>query len=353
MSRYSHSTPFFSVVVPVYNAQDYLRDCLHAIEGQAFDDCEVIVVDDGSTDASLGIEREFERRASVPVRVIARENRGPYEARAAGIDAASGAFVLFCDADDAFLPGSFERLREELDKDPCDVLAFEATTERGAARPLFGYPAGGSVYEDGAKAGLIEEAATGFSHNNLWNKCVRRELLAGLDPVHPARFGEDLYVVLQVFDRAERIRFIGDCLYWYCETEGSITRGTGLFDLDDIELLQAKTDEVLERWGLAEKTVPAMAKKDCWFCAKAVQAIMGARLTSAQRRLRLDGLRARRFVQKGVEGSGFKALRPDLGMLVALLAQRRYHLLRAAYLACGPLRGLRRLAGKARGKGRS
>ena len=334
--------PLFSVVVPVYNAGRYLEECLESISSQAFDfdSAEVILVDDGSTDGSLAVERAFVDDASLPVRLIEQPNGGPYIARETGVEAARGTYVLFCDADDAFLPGCFSRIRSELQSSDYDVVVFGASTEPDGSLPLLRSTLREATFEGAGKAPLIEAAAVGFEHNNLWNKAIRRNLLLGLDPVHPRRFGEDLYVVMQVFDAARRIRFIDDCLYFYRQTPGSITQTYGPQSMQDIETTIDKAHEILGRWGLAEHASAALLGKECWLCAKAIESILSSDMSTAGRIGLLEELANCRFAQEGarglesgkVQGSEAGLLRVDLALLVSLLSRRKYGLLRACYL---------------------
>ncbi|MGF0069697.1 glycosyltransferase family 2 protein [Candidatus Spyradosoma sp. SGI.093] len=91
--------PFVSVIVPVYNAEKYLRECLDSVIDQSLREIEIICVDDGSTDASPAVLAEYAARDS-RVRVITQENAGVGPARNAGIRAARGEFVAFIDPDD-------------------------------------------------------------------------------------------------------------------------------------------------------------------------------------------------------------------------------------------------------------
>ena len=102
-----------SVIVPVYNAATYLPACIASLRAQTMEDIELIFVDDASTDGSLALLRRAQEQ-DVRVRVIAfPENRGVSCARNAGLDAATGEFVGFCDADDWVERGMFARLYEE------------------------------------------------------------------------------------------------------------------------------------------------------------------------------------------------------------------------------------------------
>lgn len=98
-----------SVIIPVYNAADFLPRAVGSVLMQEFDDYEVILVDDGSTDGSSAICDEFAAHDE-RVRVIHKENGGVSSARNAGLDAARGEFVMFVDADDAIKDDSLERM---------------------------------------------------------------------------------------------------------------------------------------------------------------------------------------------------------------------------------------------------
>ena len=91
--------PKISIVIPVYNAADYLPQTLESVLGQSLRDIEVICVDDGSTDRSLAILHDFAARDK-RVRVLQQENRHAGIARNTGLEASSGEYVHFLDADD-------------------------------------------------------------------------------------------------------------------------------------------------------------------------------------------------------------------------------------------------------------
>ena len=98
-----------SVLIPVYNTEAYLRKCLDSITNQTLQDLEIICVDDGSTDGSADILREYRRRDS-RIRIVTKRNGGLPSARNAGLDAASGEYVGFVDSDDWIEPDMFRRL---------------------------------------------------------------------------------------------------------------------------------------------------------------------------------------------------------------------------------------------------
>jgi CDP-glycerol glycerophosphotransferase (TagB/SpsB family)/glycosyltransferase involved in cell wall biosynthesis len=111
--------PVLSVVMPVYNVEAFLRECLDTVLTQSLHDLEVVAVDDGSTDGSLMILREFERR-DPRVRVLTQTNSGQGIARNLGVQHAQGEFLAFIDSDDTVPPGSFEHMVDTLRRSGSD-----------------------------------------------------------------------------------------------------------------------------------------------------------------------------------------------------------------------------------------
>lgn len=112
--------PLISVVLPVYNGEKYLAEAIDSILAQTFEDFELIMIDDGSSDGSQQILSEYERR-DARVRVIVRENRGLATTLNDSIDIARGAWVARMDQDDIALPHRFERQLEWLERTGADI----------------------------------------------------------------------------------------------------------------------------------------------------------------------------------------------------------------------------------------
>jgi len=115
--------PKVSLIVPVYNVEDYLRKCVDSIIGQTLRDIEIILVDDGSTDNSGKICDEYAERDD-RIRVIHKTNGGLSDARNAGIDVATSPFVMFIDSDDWVEPGYCELPYNEAIKNNADLVLF-------------------------------------------------------------------------------------------------------------------------------------------------------------------------------------------------------------------------------------
>ena len=113
-----------SVIIPVYNAEKYLRGCMDSVLSQTLRELEVICVDDGSTDGSAAILEEYAEKDS-RVRVLRQENKGAGAARNLGIDA-KGEYVAFVDADDSLCPDSLEPLYRQAKRTGADVIRSRA-----------------------------------------------------------------------------------------------------------------------------------------------------------------------------------------------------------------------------------
>lgn len=113
-----------SIVIPVYNVAPYVRACIASIANQILDGVEIIAVNDGSADDSLEILREYEQRYRF-LKVIDQPNAGVSVARNAGIEAASGEWLTFMDADDAYVDGAISYLLEVIENTKADMVCFD------------------------------------------------------------------------------------------------------------------------------------------------------------------------------------------------------------------------------------
>lgn len=116
-------SPKFSIIIPVYNVEFYLRECIDSVLLQDFQDYEIICVNDGSTDNSLEILKSF---SDSRIKIINQENQGLSCARNSGLDIALGQYVWFIDSDDKIAENSLSELNKLIDQKPYDLIFFNA-----------------------------------------------------------------------------------------------------------------------------------------------------------------------------------------------------------------------------------
>ena len=116
-------SPRVSVVVPIYNSESALQECLDSLSAQTLNDIEIILVDDGSTDDSLEIANSFAFSYKGLCTVLSQQNAGPSAARNKGLDVARGEFIAFVDSDDVVHPTMYEKLVESADKYGSDIIS--------------------------------------------------------------------------------------------------------------------------------------------------------------------------------------------------------------------------------------
>ena len=116
-----------SVIIPVYNAENYLDACVSGVLAQAYGELEILLIDDGSTDGSGATCDAFQAR-DPRVRVIHKKNGGASAARNAGLRAATGNYVFFLDSDDSIVPEAMEKLLANAKQNESDIVFFDAYT---------------------------------------------------------------------------------------------------------------------------------------------------------------------------------------------------------------------------------
>ena len=220
-----------SILVPVYNSEKYLKECFDSVLNQRESDYELILVDDGSTDAGGANCDVYQARYPERVRVIHQQNQGLILARRAGIAAAQGDYCMFLDADDAYEPDCIATVRETIRETGADVVIFNNYSffeEDGTVEPNRAAFADGSVFEGASKRLIYEKLIAGEELNNIWFKVIRTELLQSDDTDYPFYadnpHGEDLLQSLYPLTHAQKIVYRDRRLYRYRRHRSSMTR---------------------------------------------------------------------------------------------------------------------------------
>ncbi len=227
----------FSIIVPVYNAEKYLSDCVLSIIGQTYKNFELILVDDGSPDSSPLICDEFANKDD-RIRVVHKKNGGQTSAREAGLDIAVGDYVVFVDSDDWIDERYLEIFEEAISKENYpDVLCcgyYRYTDGELAPVKLFDkyrYYTREDIVKD-VFPSLIQANNASYFTPCVWAKAFRREIISGehFRVDRSLRIGEDSCAVIATIYRSQSIVTISELLYYYRINHGSVTNNKKSFD---------------------------------------------------------------------------------------------------------------------------
>lgn len=205
-----------SVIIPAYNVERTLARCVESVLMQEVGDREVIVVDDGSTDATPLVADRYADRPDV--RVVHQANGGLSEARNEGLRRATGRYVTFVDSDDYLMPGTYAPLLEMLANHPdYDVVEYSLERDTPGGRVSLRLPE--REYSDMTDYWLRGE---GFRHAYAWNKIFRRHLFADV-AFAKGRLFEDVYAMGDLWTHVRTLRTTSRGTYHYTFNPSGIT----------------------------------------------------------------------------------------------------------------------------------
>lgn len=242
--------PRLSVVVPVYNAEEYLAECLDSILSQEFSDLEIVVVDDGSTDASAAVAQEYALRHA-HVTFVSSVNQGPGLARNLGVQHCRGEYLAFADADDTVSPGAYRLLVSTLTDSGSDFVV--GSLRRHVNGELVEPPFLSSAHRRRRVAIRIDDLPEILRNVFVWDKVFRRSFWDSFRLAFPAgMMGEDQVAMTEAYLRAAAFDVVPEPVYlWHTRGAGSsITqRRHQLADLRDRIATKQQTSDLVSALG--------------------------------------------------------------------------------------------------------
>ena len=203
----------YSVIIPIFNAETTLRRCLDSLVDQSFDDYELLLINDGSTDGSDAICREY-ANVYPCIRYFAKENGGISSARNLGLEQAKGEYILFVDSDDYVAETYLETINRAVSETHPDLLIFGAeSTGMGEKKWITG------AYREAEELNIarrIAEAMQRYLFSSMVSKCFKSEILRQ----HSLRFqdslaiGEDQCLLFEYAMHIQSLRSIKEVLYF-------------------------------------------------------------------------------------------------------------------------------------------
>lgn len=212
-----------SVVVPVYNAEKYLENCLESIINQTMRDIEIVLVNDGSTDNSGKICKQYEQN-DARIIYVEQKNQGVSVARNKGKDIATGEYILFIDADDEMDLTMIEKLYSDIQKYNGDIAVCKIQKVKSKNEVKI------NTAEDISVCSMKQEDAlkSYFTESKLeigvWNKLFRKSVIENINYHVGRRMNEDKFFAFESIMKSQVITYRNEGLYYYFERDNSVTK---------------------------------------------------------------------------------------------------------------------------------
>lgn len=221
----SSSNPRFSVLIPVYNVEKYLAECIDSVLNQTYDNYEIILADDGSTDSSFEICRRYESEHE-NIRAYKKENEGPFKTRLFLLSKARGEFVVFLDSDDWLDNRTLEIVNKEQEEKNPDCIIYNIIEHHEDKDILWTSPDDvvvETIVKD--KSEIARLILFNQSYNSMCRKVVRREKIGeeAFSEYLYIKHGEDLIQSLEVLKNCDIFLLLPETFYHYRRTPKSLT----------------------------------------------------------------------------------------------------------------------------------
>ena len=222
-----------SVIIPVYNVEKYLERCLNSALNQTYKNLEIILIDDGSTDASGKLCDEYAKKDK-RVKVIHKENGGQSSARNVGLDIAKGKYIGFLDSDDWITSDMYEYLYQLMKKEDVDI-SMCSFTRNPKKLQLKNDEEFICRYSGNKIADFFYRLNGEPSFYSVWNRLYKREILRKTYFLEN-KITEDVYFTYQVYERSESIAISNLKKYLYFKNQEGTTRSH--LSLKDLSLFE-------------------------------------------------------------------------------------------------------------------
>lgn len=241
-----------SIIIPVYNAEKYLDNCLETLVDQTYPHIEIILVDDGSPDRSPEICDKFAAQ-DARIKVIHKANEGVSAARNCGILASKGNYIMFVDSDDWVELNFVEVMLNTLIQYDADIVNCQYILENKNYKKFDSYIKYDNFMKNNYESIKILNEDS-IVTNHLWRNIFKRKLFKNIKfPV--GKNYEDICVMHDLFFNSDKIVFIGNTLYHYFSNECSIVHTKSFSNYKDA------IDALLVRAEFLEKNMPDEAVK--------------------------------------------------------------------------------------------
>ena len=243
--------PKISVIIPVYNVENYVSKCLDSIINQTYENLEIVIVDDGSTDKSGDI-CEYYAKQDNRIILIHQENQGLSMARNNALDIISGDYVGFVDSDDWISPDMYCALYNNAIAHNADISMcnFYYVSTSGETSPYSNESDDIKVLE-----GIYKIAHNiRLSNNCVWNRLYKRHLFNDIR-FPKGKVFEDIFIMHRLVDNANKVVLSSQCKYYYLRRENGITLNTfNVSQMGNLEAYIERHKYIAAKYPTLEKT---------------------------------------------------------------------------------------------------
>jgi glycosyltransferase involved in cell wall biosynthesis len=242
-----------SIIVPVFNSENYIGECITSILNQSYERIELILIDDGSTDGSGELCEAYAQRDN-RIKVIHQPNAGPSAARNRGLREATGTWIQFVDGDDAIEPSMTKIMVEAIEDHQLVICGYRTILKTGndlVSDETFSFPKTGSFRKAEFLTFFGELYRDYYIHYN-WNKIYVADIIRQSQLTFDTNVirGEDMLFNLQYFEKCDRIQIIKNAFYHYMTSNDESITSTFRPDLfENQQFLLQKTRDFLRRNG--------------------------------------------------------------------------------------------------------
>lgn len=252
-----------SIIVPIYNVEKYLSECIDSLINQTYKNIEIILVDDGSTDKSGKICDEYAKKDSRII-IMHKKNGGVSNARNKGIKIASGDYIAFVDSDDWIKTSTFENLVIQIKKYKPDLIKFSYIKKCGALEKQYKFTTEVNKlilkkqYEDLIYKNIFPT----YDLSNSCNCLFKTSVVKNIKFINKIKFGEDFMFMIDALLVSNSILFINDSYYYYRVNMQSATNTINLeklFKTFNYEL--QITDNIIKKLPNNKKYIPQIKNR--------------------------------------------------------------------------------------------
>ena len=230
-----------TIVIPVYNVEKYIYDCLESVRKQTYKDFNVIIVDDGSTDNSINIAEEFCNKDN-RFKIISKKNGGLSDARNYGLNYVDTKYVTFLDSDDFISINTYEKLINNLETNDNDIVVADIE---------YYYT---NINNNFILKGLNTKVSNDINKQSLlspmfaWNKVYKLEYFKSINQLYPiGLWYEDIPVTTLLFTNTNKIGYVEEVLYYYRQNDDSIMSQKSKRNEEIFKILEIVIDNFKQR----------------------------------------------------------------------------------------------------------